>query len=222
MSRHWRTQRTVIENHDRAPLKPRGAGALLVLGMIFAAIIGWMMWRAWPAQQVESGLSSQIEWNAVQAVPTRTPDPEDIEWQKRAAQPFVIANPAEQQGEAIQAGLPRTSSARDDDSSITTGKLYVIDGDTFSIGNERIRIAGMDAPETHPPRCMREAELGLAATTKLKELLSSGIVAMGPATRDKYGRELRHVFINNVDVAQTMIAAGLASSYSGGRRQSWC
>ncbi|HZU51310.1 MAG TPA: thermonuclease family protein, partial [Sphingomicrobium sp.] len=84
------------------------------------------------------------------------------------------------------------------------------------------RIAGMDAPETHPPRCMREAQLGLAATAKLEQLLESGTVTMGPATRDKYGRELRQVFVNGVDVAQTMIAAGLASSYEGKKRQSWC
>lgn len=38
-----------------------------------------------------------------------------------------------------------------------------IDGDTFGIGGQRIRIIGIDAPEIHPPRCLDEARLGLAA-----------------------------------------------------------
>ena len=139
-------------------------------------------------------------------------------WERRAEAPLpppVIASPAEQQSEAIQPGLPRTFSARND-------KLYVIDGDTFGIGSEHIRIAGMDAPETHPPRCMQEAQLGLAATAKLKELLGSGTVTMSGSGRDQYGRELRQVFVNGVDVAQTMIGAGLARSYDGGKKQGWC
>jgi endonuclease YncB( thermonuclease family) len=201
----------------------RGVGPLLVLGIIFAGAIGWTAWRSWPAPPVETGLSSEIEWNAVQAVPTRTPDAQDIEWQRRAHDPSpVIASPAAEQGEAIQSGLQRASGARNDDAGTPTGKLYIIDGDTFAIGKERIRIAGMDAPETHPPRCMREAQLGLAATAKLEQLLEGGTVTMGPATRDKYGRELRQVSVDGVDVAQTMIAAGLASSYGGGKRQGWC
>jgi endonuclease YncB( thermonuclease family) len=80
----------------------------------------------------------------------------------------------------------------------------------------------MDAPEIHPPRCVQEAQLGLAATQKLKELLSSGTVTISGSGRDKYGRELRQVSVNGVDVAQSMIAAGLASSYEGKKRQSWC
>jgi endonuclease YncB( thermonuclease family) len=209
MSRHWRPE--VI--HGYAPPRPkvRGVLPLLLLGVVFAAVVGWTAWRSWPAAPVESGLSSEIEWNAVQAVSTRTPDAQDIEWQKRAHDPSpVIASPEgpQQLGE----GGPISP----------TGNLYIIDGDTFAIGKERIRIAGMDAPETHPPRCMREAQLGLAAAAKLEQLLESGTVTMGPATRDKYGRELRQVFVDGVDVAQTMIAAGLASSYEGKKRQSWC
>lgn len=222
MSRHWRPEDSHWTVVHGSP-KVRGVLPLLVLGIVFAAVVGSVAWHSWPAAPVESGPSSEIEWNAVQALPTRTPDPEDIEWQKRALAPSpVTASPAEEQGEAIQTGVPRTSSARNDQVSTPTGKLYIIDGDTFAIGRERIRIAGMDAPETHPPRCVREAQLGLAARAKLERLLESGTVTLGPATRDKYGRELRQVFVNGVDVAQTMIAAGLASSYSGGKRQGWC
>ena len=100
--------------------------------------------------------------------------------------------------------------------------MYVIDGDTFSMGGQRIRVAGIDAPETHPPRCIEEARLGLAATQKLRELLGSGTVTMRGTIRDKYAREVREVRVNGQDVGEAMISAGLARSYDGKKRQEWC
>lgn len=227
MSRHWRPDLTVIDGYGTARKpKVRGGAALLVLGAVFVGVAGGFGWQ-WRSRPVaDSGPSSAIEWNAVQAVPTRTPDAEDVAWEKRAEEQDrpstsagrtevgVIASPAEEQGLAIQTGLPRASGARND--------IYVIDGDTFAIGKQHIRIAGMDAPETHPSRCAQEAQLGNAATAKLKELLGSGTVTIGGSGHDQYGRELRRVSVNGVDVAQTMISAGLASSYWGGKRQGWC
>jgi hypothetical protein len=200
----------------RGPVK-RGLPAVVVLGAVFVGVACGAAWDWRTPGPSQTAPSSAIEWNAVQAVPTRAPDAEDVAWEKRAeeANSPVIASPAEERGDAIQPGLPRTYSARND-------KPYVIDGDTFGVGSEHIRIAGMDAPETHPPRCMQEAQLGLAATAKLKELLSSGTVTMSGSGRDQYGRELRQVSVNGVDVAQTMIGAGLARSYGGGKKQGWC
>jgi micrococcal nuclease len=211
-------------------VRPRGRVALLVLATIFAGVAGGLGWQWWNSGGVASGPpAAAIEWNAVQAVPTRAPDAEDVEWEKRATEPSpVVASPAEEQGEAIQevptvvrehgvsrTGLPRASGARND-------RLYVIDGDTFAIGRERIRIAGMDAPETHLSRCAEEARLGNAATEKLSALLASGTVTMSGSGHDRYRRELRQEFVNGVDVAGVMIGAGLARSYDGGKKQGWC
>lgn len=189
----------------------RGGAALLLLGALFAGIVGGLGWQWWSRPPAASGPSSAIEWNAVQAVPTRAPDAEDVAWEKRAQEPLaepVIATATEVRAEAS--------------SGTMTGRLYVIDGDTFGIGRQHIRILGMDAPETHPSRCAQEAQLGNAATHKLRQLLGSGTVMMSGSGRDQYGRELRLVFVNGVDVAQTMIGAGLARSYDGGKRQGWC
>ena len=44
------------------------------------------------------------------------------------------------------------------------GHACVIDGDTFKLDDRKIRVIGIDAPETHPARCEKEAALGEAAT----------------------------------------------------------
>jgi endonuclease YncB( thermonuclease family) len=99
----------------------------------------------------------------------------------------------------------------------------VVDGDTFYIGGEKVRIAGIDAPETHPSRCADEARLGNAATEQLHALLNSGAVTMTPIDRDRdrYGRLLRNVAVNGADVGAALISTGVAREY-GGVRRSWC
>ena len=183
--------------------------AVIVFAIIVGLGIGWMLQ---PKVDDSSGKpAAPIEWNAVQAVPTSAPDAEDVEWEKRAAEPLaapVVSTPAEAAGQAS--------------SRTVTGRLYVIDGDTFGIGGRHIRILGMDAPETHPSRCAQEAQLGNAATAKLSALLASGTVTMSGSGVDRYGRDLRQVFVNGVDVAGVMIGAGLARSYDGGMKQGWC
>jgi len=90
------------------------------------------------------------------------------------------------------------------------------------LGGRHIRIANIDAPEPHPPRCVKEARLGLAATERLKALLASGTLALSGAGHDQYGRDLRSVSVNGQDVGEAMIGAGLARSYDGKKRQGWC
>ena len=165
--------------------------------------------------------AAPIEWNAVQALPTRAPDPADVAWEKRAIEAdSPSTGSARAQGD--EAGTINVVRGHAEEAASAAGKIYAIDGDTFGIGVQRIRILGMDAPETHPPRCIREAQLGLAATAKLKELLSSGTVTMSGSGHDQYGRELRQVFVNGQDVADAMIGSGLARSYNGGKKQGWC
>jgi hypothetical protein len=103
------------------------------------------------------------------------------------------------------------------------GTNCVVDGDTFYIGGAKVRIAGIDTPETHPPRCAHEARLGEEATRKLRELLNSGAVTMTSIERDRdrYGRLLRNVAVDGADVGRALVAAGVAREYGSGRR-AWC
>jgi micrococcal nuclease len=99
----------------------------------------------------------------------------------------------------------------------------VVDGDTFHMDGVTIRIADIDAPETHPPRCAREADLGDRATTRLSQLLSAGAFQLVRQNRDidKYGRQLRIVIRDGRSIGKVLVGEGLARPWTGKRRP-WC
>jgi endonuclease YncB( thermonuclease family) len=106
-----------------------------------------------------------------------------------------------------------------------TGGGYncVVDGDTLYLEGVKIRIADIDAPETHDPRCADEKSLGDRATQRLIGLVNSGEVTLAPIDRDEdgYGRKLRIVKVDGESVGETLVDDGLARWYRGGRRP-WC
>jgi micrococcal nuclease len=104
---------------------------------------------------------------------------------------------------------------------------YVVDGDTVHLncgaGEIKARLLGFDTPEVYSPGCKAEKSAGDAATRYLK-----GLVASGPITKarfdgyDRYGRALVQLQIGGRDVADEMIATGLARPYSGRKHPDWC
>lgn len=103
------------------------------------------------------------------------------------------------------------------------GTNCVVDGDTFWFRGEKIRIADIDTPETHPPRCADEAAKGRAATLRLHALLNAGAFSLEPIDRDGdvYGRKLRVVTRGGQSLGGVLVSEGLARWYAGGR-QPWC
>jgi endonuclease YncB( thermonuclease family) len=99
----------------------------------------------------------------------------------------------------------------------------VIDGDTFYLRNQSVRIADIDAPETHPPRCVSEGMLGARATTRLLRLLDMRTFELWPIDRDEdiYGRKLRKVVQDGRSVGGILVSEGLARKWTG-RRMPWC
>ena len=100
----------------------------------------------------------------------------------------------------------------------------MVDGDTFKFAGETIRIADIDTPETHPPRCAREARLGERATVRMQALLNAGPVTIAPYKRshDRYGRRLAVVMRDGVSLGERLVVEGLARRYDGGHRRGWC
>lgn len=104
------------------------------------------------------------------------------------------------------------------------GPACVADGDTFRLGERKIRIAGIDAPEVRPARCAEEARLGEQATAALQSWLNRAPFTMsGWAHRpaDRYGRELMTVRRGESDAGSELVRAGLARPYAGSKAD-WC
>jgi hypothetical protein len=125
---------------------------------------------------------------------------------------------------------PATDSARPNGVRASFGFCHtggghncVVDGDTLYLEGVKIRIADIDAPETHEPKCAAEKSLGDRATQRLIGLVSSGEVTLAPIDRDEdgYGRKLRIVKVDGESVGETLVDDGLARWYAGGRRP-WC
>ncbi len=99
----------------------------------------------------------------------------------------------------------------------------VVDGDTFWLNGEKIRIADINAPETGHAKCLREAALGKQAKLRLLALLNRGRfeLATGKRDRDRYGRLLRVVQRNGRSIGAALVAEGLAEPWCG-KRSDWC
>jgi endonuclease YncB( thermonuclease family) len=100
--------------------------------------------------------------------------------------------------------------------------VRVIDGDTFDYAGERIRIADIDTPELRS-RCPEEKRLARAATARLEDLLADGSFELRRLGRDedRYGRKLRVVVRAGRSLGDTLVAEGLARTWTG-RREPWC
>lgn len=95
----------------------------------------------------------------------------------------------------------------------------VVDGDTIWIGREKIRLAGIDAPEGDG-RCAAERELAARAMLRLAELMSeaTGVERLG---LDRYGRTLAIILTTAGSVNDALVSERLARPWEGSRK-SWC
>jgi hypothetical protein len=216
MSKHWRPNSIVRPDFRRRlrRRRPRWQPAALLAG---AALVGAAVGvgQALLTGRPDAAADPAIEWTSVQAVPKREPAAEDDAWERRAVE-TVEAEPAvDRRASATRAsfGFCHTGG----------GTNCVVDGDTLWLGGQRVRVADIDAPETHEPRRAEEAALGNRATQRLRQLLNGGVISVQPIDRDedRYGRKLRVVLVDGRSVGDTLVGEGLARFYEGGRRP-WC
>lgn len=100
----------------------------------------------------------------------------------------------------------------------------IVDGDTFWIAGEKVRIADIDTPEIGAPACRRERLLGEQAKRRLHQLMNAGPVELrraGSRNRDRYGRLLRTVHRDGRSLGDILVAEGLARRWRGSK-QGWC
>lgn len=111
--------------------------------------------------------------------------------------------------------------------------VSVYDGDTLSVNvrdwppvvGERVpvRVRGIDTPEIRG-RCPDEKAQARAARDLLRQLVDhASRVTLRGVERGKYFRLVATVFADDQNVADILIARGLARPYDGrGKRPGWC
>ncbi|KKQ46844.1 MAG: Micrococcal nuclease [Candidatus Woesebacteria bacterium GW2011_GWC1_38_13] len=116
------------------------------------------------------------------------------------------------------------SSLSIDTNNVINAKVSrVIDGDTIEVSidskTEKVRIIGIDSPETVDPRNSVEC-FGILSSNKAREALKIGgdiYLESDPSqdNKDKYSRLLRYVWINEkTDFGRYMIEEGYAYEYT--------
>lgn len=99
--------------------------------------------------------------------------------------------------------------------------LRVIDGDTIEVlinnKKETVRLIGIDAPEIKDPRetveCFgKEAKEAANQVLKSEQIVLESDPTQGE--RDKYGRLLRYVFVDDLNFNKLMISEGYAHEYT--------
>lgn len=102
---------------------------------------------------------------------------------------------------------------------------YVTDGDTFRLtSGERIRIAGIDAPESRADqaKCRAELRLGQAATATARALLDRRTIAFQRVGKS-YDRTVATVRVDERDLATMLVKAGAARWWPRGQaKPDWC
>ena len=101
--------------------------------------------------------------------------------------------------------------------------LKVVDGDTFWLGGDKIRIADIDTPEL-AARCPAELALAQRATRRLGDLLLEAPFELSPIAgrdEDRFGRKLRIVTRGGRSLGDVLVSEGLARTWTG-RREPWC
>jgi endonuclease YncB( thermonuclease family) len=93
------------------------------------------------------------------------------------------------------------------------GQVSIVDGDTLDIHDERIRLWGIDAPESsqlcrgrdrRPYRCGAQAANALDAFTRAKT------VRCTPLDGDRYGRIVARCAVGKIDLGRMLVSRGFA------------
>lgn len=120
---------------------------------------------------------------------------------------------------ALVMGLLILVSARLDrfETRNAQGTAVINDGDSITLGNERIRLRGIDAPE-FSQICSKDGSdypCGRRSREALSKLVGGRRVTCAGWERDKYGRLLGECSVGGTDLNRAQVEAGWAIAYGG-------
>jgi endonuclease YncB( thermonuclease family) len=117
-------------------------------------------------------------------------------WQAPPSESSIVVNPPSK---------PQTIS----------GRASVVDGDTIEIRGERIRLFGIDAPESGQPCTIqgKTSLIGKDAAFALADKIGGQVVECRPRDRDRFNRPVAVCFVGGEDINGWMVTNGWALAY---------
>eukprot|EP00241_Pyramimonas_parkeae_P006690 CAMPEP_0114260484 /NCGR_PEP_ID=MMETSP0058-20121206/20519_1 /TAXON_ID=36894 /ORGANISM="Pyramimonas parkeae, CCMP726" /LENGTH=319 /DNA_ID=CAMNT_0001375737 /DNA_START=156 /DNA_END=1112 /DNA_ORIENTATION=+ len=101
-------------------------------------------------------------------------------------------------------------------SDVLSGTFRVVDGDTLKMGDERVRLYGVDAPESKQ-MCTtnqgKEYACGVVSTQQLEQHIGNQKVSCAVKNKDQYGRNVAVCSAGGEDLNRWMVQNGLAVAY---------
>lgn len=116
---------------------------------------------------------------------------------------------------AILAVLALVAAALDRPPPPVSGHARASDGDSFRLGEDRIRLLGLDAPELAQDCTDAGGQAwpcGRVARDRMAQLLAAGPADCRPEDVDQYDRLLATCRVGGRDLGSVMVAEGLAVS----------
>lgn len=95
------------------------------------------------------------------------------------------------------------------------GLARIVDGDTLEITGTKIRMHGIDAPESKQS-CQANGktyQCGQKATVALTQLISSSSVRCEEKDQDRYGRVVAVCFVGQINLNAALVSQGWALAY---------
>jgi endonuclease YncB( thermonuclease family) len=92
--------------------------------------------------------------------------------------------------------------------------VRLADGDSFSLGRERYRLQGIDAPELHQDckdAAGRTWPCGVRARSELRRIIGTHPVQCRTVSTDRYGRNIAVCHAGGRDLAEEMVRSGFAT-----------
>ena len=87
----------------------------------------------------------------------------------------------------------------------------VVDGDTVVVGENKLRLIGIDSPELETEKLKGEC-FAMEAKERLRELVEGKEIRLEKdvSEKDKYDRLLRYVYIGEENINETLVREGFA------------
>lgn len=99
---------------------------------------------------------------------------------------------------------------------VIAGQATVIDGDTLEIHGQRIRLHGVDAPESRQScedAAGRSYACGRAAAFALADWIGRAVVSCDPRDRDRYKRVVAVCSVRGEDMGAWLVRSGHALAF---------